>query len=72
MLNIINGVGHFLRKTGMDPFRIKADSIISNAKKRAFFNEARAIGVYLSRQLRGESLKRIGEQFKKFGMERFL
>lgn len=39
MLNIINGVGHFLRKTGMDPFRIKADSIISNAKKRAFFNE---------------------------------
>lgn len=32
--------------------------------QRAVFNEARAIGIYLSRQLRGESLKGIGEQFK--------
>jgi REP element-mobilizing transposase RayT len=31
--------------------------------KRAVFNEARAMGLYLSRQLRGESLKCIGEQF---------
>jgi REP element-mobilizing transposase RayT len=31
--------------------------------KRAFFNEARATGLYLTRQLRGESLTRIGEQF---------
>ena len=32
--------------------------------RRAFFNEARAMGVYLCRHLRGQSLKGIGEQFK--------
>jgi putative transposase len=32
--------------------------------KRANFNEARAMGLYLSRHLRGDSLKRIGEHFE--------
>jgi putative transposase len=32
--------------------------------KRAVFNEARAMGLYLSRHLRGESLNRIGTQFE--------
>jgi len=32
--------------------------------RRAFFNEARAMGVYLCRHLRGQSLKGIAEQFK--------
>jgi REP element-mobilizing transposase RayT len=32
--------------------------------KRAVFNEPRAMGLYLSRHLRGESLKAIGRQFK--------
>ena len=32
--------------------------------RRAFFNEARAMGVYFCRHLRGQSLKGIGEQFK--------
>ena len=32
--------------------------------KRAVFNEPRAIGLYLSRSLRGDSLKDIGKQFK--------
>ena len=32
--------------------------------KRANFNEARAMGLYFSRHLRGDSLKRIGERFE--------
>jgi putative transposase len=32
--------------------------------RRAVFNEARALGLYLSRYLRGDSLNSIGEQFK--------
>ena len=32
--------------------------------KRAVFNEPRSMGMYLSRQIRGESLKNIGEQFR--------
>lgn len=32
--------------------------------RRAVFNEARAMGLYLSRHLRGESLKTIGRQFE--------
>lgn len=32
--------------------------------KRAVFNEPRAMGLFLSRNLRGESLKNIGKQFK--------
>ena len=31
--------------------------------KRAVYNEPRSMGMYLSRQIRGESLKNIGEQF---------
>jgi len=31
--------------------------------RRAVFNEPRAMGVHLSRQLRGETLKRIGEHY---------
>ena len=32
--------------------------------RRAFFNEARAMGIYICRHLRRQSLKDIGEQFK--------
>jgi putative transposase len=32
--------------------------------RRAFFNEARAMGIYLCRHLRGQALKDIGAQFK--------
>lgn len=37
-LNVINGVGGTLKKVGMDPFRINADSIIIKAKKKANYN----------------------------------
>lgn len=37
-LNVINGVGGTLKKVRIDPFRIKADSIIAKAKKRAKFD----------------------------------
>jgi len=37
-LNIINGVGDALKKVRLDPFRIKADSIIAKAKKKANFD----------------------------------
>ena len=37
-LNIINGVGGALKKVRLDPFRIKADSIIAKAKKKANFD----------------------------------
>ncbi|KPA18863.1 transposase [Candidatus Magnetomorum sp. HK-1] len=40
------------------------DSDQLHFSKRAVFNEARAVAVYLSRYLRGESLKSIGEQFE--------
>ncbi|MDB4303544.1 transposase, partial [Desulfosarcina sp.] len=51
-----------IKKVLCDYYSIDEDQLYYT--KRAFFNEARAIGVYLSRQLRGESLKRIGEQFE--------
>jgi len=35
-----------------------------NYTRRAVFNEARAMGLYLSRHLRGESLKTVGQQFE--------
>ncbi len=37
-LNIINGVGGALKKVRLDPFRIKADSIITKAKRKANFD----------------------------------
>ncbi len=37
-LNVINGVGGTLKKVGMDPFKINADSIITKAKKKANYN----------------------------------
>ncbi len=40
------------------------DEAMLYTAKRAVFNEARAMGLYLSRHLRGESLKGIGEQFE--------
>ena len=43
-----------IKKVLCDYYNIDEDQLYYT--KRAFFNEARAIGVYLSRQLRGESL----------------
>jgi len=37
-LNTINGVGYFLRKIGIDPFKINADKIIHNTKRKASCN----------------------------------
>ncbi len=39
------------------------DYIISMITKRGIFNEPRNIAVYLLRQIRGENLNNIGEQF---------
>lgn len=39
------------------------DYIISMITKRGIFNEPRNIAVYLWRQIRGENLNNIGEQF---------
>ena len=38
MLNAINGVGFFLRKIGIDPFKLDADQIIRKARKKAKFD----------------------------------
>jgi putative transposase len=43
-------------------YRIDEDQLYYS--RRAFFNEARAMGIYLCRHLRGQALKEIGEQFK--------
>jgi hypothetical protein len=37
ILNGINGVGKVLKKVGIDPFKLNADSIIAKAKKKAAF-----------------------------------
>jgi hypothetical protein len=38
MLNAINGVGFFLRKIGIDPFKLDPDKIIRKAQKKAGFS----------------------------------
>jgi hypothetical protein len=38
MLNAINGFGFFLRKIGIDPFKLDSDKIISKARKKAGFS----------------------------------
>jgi len=37
LLNTINRIGYFLKKTGLDPFQLDADQIIRKAKKKAAF-----------------------------------
>ena len=38
MLNSINRIGYFLRKAGIDPFKLNADKIIRRAKKKAAYD----------------------------------
>ena len=39
MLNGINGVGKVLKKVGLDPFKLDADSILKKAKKKTAFTD---------------------------------
>ena len=38
MLNTINGVGFFLRKIGLDPFKLDTGKIMRKAQKKAGFS----------------------------------
>lgn len=50
-----------IKQTLCDYYHITETQLYQS--KRAFFNEPRAMGLYLSRQLRGETLKRIGDHY---------
>ena len=50
-----------IKKTVCDYYSINETQLYES--KRAVFNEARAMGLFLSRQLRGEPLKSIGNQY---------
>jgi len=51
-----------IKKTVCDYYSINETQLYES--KRAVFNEARAMGLFLSRQLRGEPLKSIGNQYR--------
>ncbi len=60
VLKGINGFGNVLKKMGLDPFRLDADSIISKAKKRATYDGPLP-------GLTEEGLKRLIESIKSEG-----
>ena len=51
-----------VKKAVCEHYRINDDELL--VSKRGVFNEPRNVAIYLTRRLRGDSLKQIGEQFQ--------
>ena len=51
-----------IREAVCEHYQINDDELL--VSKRGLFNEPRNVAIYLSRRLRGDSLKQIGEQFQ--------
>jgi len=51
-----------IKKMICQTYHIKEDDLLQS--KRGVFNEPRNVAIYLTRQLTGDSLKRIGEHYR--------